>query len=148
MLVSQTAEYALRAMVFLAGLPAGAAATSRQVSKATAIPPTYAAKVLRRMVAHGLLIGQKGHGGGFQLARPAARIRFQDILEAVDENVVTDRCAFGLGRCNTRRPCPLHESASSLRESVLAWARSTTLADVQRRTPARRQATAQILRPA
>lgn len=130
MLVSQTAEYALRAMVFLARLPAGAAATSREVSQATSIPPTYAAKVLRRMVAHGLLQGQKGHHGGFQLARAPDRIRFRDILDAVDEQLVSDRCAFGWERCNAKKPCPLHDSVTALKETVVSWAEKTTLAEV------------------
>ncbi len=134
MIVSQTAEYALRAMVHLASLPRDEAATGKDVSEATGIPLPYAAKVLRKLVAAGLLVGRKGHHGGFALARPAGRIRFADVLEAVEEDLFENRCAFGWGKCNARTPCALHASVSDLRESVLAWANRTTLADAARST--------------
>jgi Rrf2 family iron-sulfur cluster assembly transcriptional regulator len=128
MLLSQTAEYALRAMAFLATAPPGSAVRARDLSQATGIPAPYASKVLRRMVAAGLLSGQKGHGGGFQLSRPPEEIRFLDVLEAADDSLQPDRCAFGLGRCGGHNPCLLHDSMAALKESVLAWARRTTLA--------------------
>lgn len=131
MIVSQTAEYALRAMVYLASLPREAMATSRDVSKATSIPEPYAAKVLRKMVAAGLLGAQKGHGGGFHLARPPERIRFTDILEAVDERLAEEHCAFGWEKCNAKKPCPLHNAVSELKQSVNEWADRTTLADAR-----------------
>jgi Rrf2 family protein len=132
MLLSQTAEYALRAMAFLVNVPDGSPMTARDVARGTAIPEPYAAKVLRRMVQHGLLVGQKGHGGGFQLARPADRIRYIDVFDAVEETLVTDRCAFGSDKCNSKKPCPLHDSVSVLKESAREWARTTTLATLKR----------------
>jgi Rrf2 family protein len=121
-------------MACLVNAPGGFPVTARDVSKAAAIPETYAAKVLRRMVRDGLLVGQKGHGGGFQLARSPESIRFSDVLEAVDEELVTKRCAFGLERCNTRKPCPLHDTVSVLKEQALSWARNTTLASLRGKT--------------
>lgn len=135
MLVSQTAEYALRSMAYLVNLPEGTPATSRDVARATGIPENYAAKVLRRMVHHGLLFAQKGHHGGFQLAHPPEKVRFLDVLEAIGEEVISDRCAFGKPSCNAREPCLLHESVSALRAQVSKWAESTTLASLRRRDP-------------
>jgi Rrf2 family protein len=131
MLLSQTAEYALRAMAFLVNSPGGMPQTARDVSRGTFIPEHYAAKVLRRMVRAGLLVGQKGHGGGFQLARPPERIRYSDVFEAVDEELTSDRCAFGFEKCNARKPCLLHESVSALKEQAREWARTTTLASLR-----------------
>ena len=140
MIVSQTAEYALRAMVHLARVPKDTWSTGRDVSQATGIPLPYAAKVLRKMVAANLLLAQKGHHGGFQLAKPPGRIRFADVLDAVEEDLFEKRCAFGWGKCNNKNPCPLHNSVSELKESVSDWARRTTLSDAAK--------TAQPLPPA
>jgi len=129
MLFNQTAEYALRAMAHLALLPAGQSVRARDLSTATNIPADYVSKVLRRMVREGLLHSQKGHGGGFRLARPPAEITFADILAAMDETLDPERCAFGLGKCGTD-PCALHGAFSRLKRLVIEWARSTTLADV------------------
>jgi len=132
MLFSQTAEYALRAMAHLALAPDGAAVRARDLSAETGIPSDYVSKVMRRMVRAGLLHSQKGHGGGFRLARPRGEIRFLDVLAAADERIDPHRCAFGWGRCGDQAPCPLHESFSSLKQAVLDWAARTTLADVGR----------------
>lgn len=131
MLVSQTAEYALRAMAYLANLPEGEGARAQDVSAATHIPIHYAAKVLRKLANSGLLIGQKGHGGGFRLARPPNEIAFGDVLAAANEEIERDVCAFGWGKCNSQNPCPLHPAVSELRMAASTWAKARTLADVQ-----------------
>lgn len=131
MIFSQTAEYGLRAMAHLALLPPGASIRARDLSAATGIPPDYVSKVLRRMVRDGLLSSQKGHGGGFRLARPAAEIRFIDVLAALDEELDPQHCAFGWGACGSHEPCPLHGAFSRLKAAVHEWASRTTLADVQ-----------------
>jgi Rrf2 family transcriptional regulator, iron-sulfur cluster assembly transcription factor len=131
MILSQTAEYALRAMAYLAILPEGTAVRARDVSDFAGIPTPYASKVLRRMVEKGLLCAQKGHGGGFRLSRPPEAIRFLDVLEAADDSLETQRCAFGWEKCSGARPCLLHEPFRALKESLLRWARDTTLASVR-----------------
>lgn len=139
MFVSQTAEYALRAMAYLATLPDGEGARAQDVSRHTAIPLPYASKVLRRLAQSGLVIAQKGHGGGFRLARAPSRISFRDVLASVDEELNQTTCAFGLGECNARHPCPLHPAVATLRESVSTWANRTTLADVTGSTRRRKR---------
>jgi Rrf2 family protein len=129
--LSQTAEYAIRAMAHLARVAdSEPAVRARDLSRATLVPVHYLSKVMRRLVAAGLLVAQKGHGGGFSLARPAATIRFSDVLAAVDEAPNGDRCAFGWGSCDARTPCPLHPAWSRLNEALIGWAAETTLAHV------------------
>src|SRR5690606_34861915 len=121
---------ALRAMAHLALLPDETPARARDLSLATGLPAEYGSQVMRRMVQAGILLSQKGHGGGFLLARPRVEIRFLDVLAAADERIDPARCAFGWGACGDEIPCPLHDSFSQLKASVLDWAAKTTLADV------------------
>ena len=97
------------------------------------MPEAYLSKVLRRLVSHGLLLGTKGHGGGFMLARPARKIRFIDVLEAVDSMPSANRCVFGRPRCSETDACLLHPAWSKMKDAFVAWARTTTLAEVSRR---------------
>ncbi len=130
MFVSQTAEYALRAMAGLSTVPLGMPIRTADLSHVTAIPPHYLAKVLRRLVLADLLTSQKGQGGGFTLARPAADITLLDILVAVDAFPDEAHCAFGWQVCDADHPCPLHGVWSRLDEHLRDWATSSTLADV------------------
>lgn len=130
MILSLTAEYAFRAMARLAVQPDGEALRATDLSEATGIPPHYLSKIMRRLVAAGLLESERGHGGGFRLARPAEAIAFSDILAAVDAELDPTRCAFGWGRCNAKNPCLLHPLFSKLNGAVTDWASGSTLADV------------------
>ena len=130
MILSQTAEYAFRAMAWLAIMPPGKPMRVRDLSVATGIPSHYLSKVMRRLVLAGLLVSQKGQGGGFMLSKAPDEIPFIDILIAVDVYPTDGRCAFGWGECDEIRPCPLHGSWSQLKEQLRSWAEDTTLADV------------------
>lgn len=128
MYFTQTAEYALRAMVYLASITDDEAIRASDLSERTGIPAHYLSKIMRRLVVDGLVSSQRGHHGGFRLARSAEEIRFIDILEAADYQSQPDRCAFGWGTCDAREPCPLHGSWTQLNEAFLSWATETTLA--------------------
>lgn len=127
MLLNQTAQYALRAMAVLTARWPDGRVTSAELADEGNIPSHYVSKVMRRLVLAGLVDAQRGHHGGFVLARAPGTITFLAVLEAVDFQAESDECAFGLGRCNPRAPCALHTSYSALSTCFLEWARSTTL---------------------
>ncbi len=128
--VSQTGEYALRAMAGLAMLPPEIPVRAADLAEVTEIPSHYLAKVLRRLVLANLLISQKGQGGGFLLTRAKEDISFMDILLAVDAFPSERKCAFGWKTCSDNSPCPLHSAWSRLNDRLSDWANNTTLADV------------------
>jgi Rrf2 family protein len=130
MFISQTAEYAIRAMSALAILPKGKKIRASDLGRATGIPAPYLSKILRRLVLADLLVSQKGQGGGFTLARPPAEIPFIAILEAINAFPTDGRCAFGWGNCDQLSPCPLHGSWSRLNKHLQSWASDSNLAEV------------------
>ncbi len=130
MFISQTAEYAIRAMSALAILPDGKKIRAVDLGRATGIPTPYLSKILRRLVLAELLVSRKGQGGGFSLARPAAEIPFIKILDAIHAFPTDGRCAFGWGNCDQLLPCPLHASWSRLNPHRQTWANDSTLAEV------------------
>ncbi len=132
MLLSQTAEYALRSMAWLATAPEGDPVRASDLSIATGIPSHYLSKVLRRLVLANLLNSQKGQGGGFSLARPPEEIAFIEILSAVDAYPAEQRCAFGWGQCDLDEPCPLHDSWSYLKDQIREWAAGTSLKEISK----------------
>ncbi|MBW1844745.1 MAG: Rrf2 family transcriptional regulator [Deltaproteobacteria bacterium] len=136
MLLSQTAEYALRAMAWLATVPEGQPVRAVDLSGSTGIPTHYLSKVLRRLVLADLLQSKKGQGGGFSLSRPPSEIAFIDILSAIDAYPTEGRCAFGWGQCDASDPCPLHNSWSHLNDRIHDWASGTSLEEIANFKPA------------
>jgi len=130
-ILSQTAEYAIRAMTELALAPPGAYVPGKELATETHIPLPYLSKVMRRLVEAKLVEGVKGHHGGFRLAQAPDRITFSLILEAVDSGLDKTHCFYGFARCNSRKPCRLHHTFTALLDQVERWCHQTSLADVR-----------------
>lgn len=135
MYLSRAAEYALRTTACLTRLATDKRVRAKDLAPLAGVPQPYLSKILRRLTAAGLLTSQKGHHGGFSLARAPGEIRFLDVLRAVDFEPTTDHCVFGWDNCDQDNPCPLHPEWAELKESIGRWARSRTLADLQGSEP-------------
>ncbi len=130
MILNQTAEYALRAMAVLAAVSPSERLSSADLARRANLPTHYVSKVMRRLVLARLVTSQRGHGGGFALAREPSGIRIIDVLEAVEFQPAEGQCAFGVGECNPSSPCALHPAYASLHATFLRWARETMLVDM------------------
>ncbi len=125
----QTAEYALRAAVFLASREENSPASAHEIAEETKVPVGYLQKILRMMARRGLLTAQRGSGGGFALAKVASAISVLDILEATETALPRiERCPLGLpGHANL---CSLHrlidQESARMRQTFAA----TSLADL------------------
>lgn len=125
---SQTTEYALRAVAYLAGLP-GTPATTKQMAAAVRIPESYLAKVIQSLSRAGLIHSQRGLHGGSTLARPADEITLYDVVQAIDpiKRIVT--CPLGLKSHGTQL-CPVHKRLDQAMDVVERELRNATLADL------------------
>jgi len=125
---SQTVEYALRAVVFLAG-QAPETRTTEQISRATHVPAPYLAKVLQGLVKAGILRTQRGVGGGVGLVKTADQLTILEVVNAVDPIERIRTCPLGLASHGVRL-CPLHKRMDKALATVEEAFRSTTLAEI------------------
>lgn len=82
-MISQTVEYALKAMSYLCTI-GDSAVNCATISRATAVPQWYLAKIMRSLVDAHLVRSFRGPKGGFVLARAAESINLLDIVNAVE----------------------------------------------------------------
>src|SRR2546428_8172375 len=82
--ISRKIDYGLRAMIHLAGLPAGKIASLQDLSVTLHLPREFLAKILKILTAKGLVRSSRGAHGGYQLPCPARHISFVDVLEALE----------------------------------------------------------------
>lgn len=127
-MLSQTVEYALRAATYLATVPKQSR-TVEQVAEVTRVPVAYLSKVLQQLVREGIVISRRGTGGGFTLARPPAKVRILEIVQAVDPIRRITTCPLGLA-AHGRRLCPLHRKLDDALADVEKAFASSTLADI------------------
>ncbi len=105
-MLSQTTEYALRAMACLAYAPDELTPTPR-LAEQTLVPPNYLAKVLQSLAQADLITGRRGVGGGYRLARPADEITLLDVVNAIDPVSPIEQCPLGL-KSHSSELCALH----------------------------------------
>jgi Rrf2 family nitric oxide-sensitive transcriptional repressor len=127
-MISQTAEYALRAVVCL-GTQGGRPLTTQVIADRTQVPGGYLAKVLQGLGRAGLVESQRGVGGGFILARPLDEITVLDVINAVDPLKRIQRCPLGLVAHGTRL-CPLHRRLDEAIALVESLYEGTTIAQL------------------
>ncbi len=125
---SQTVEYALRAVAFLAGqAPAGR--TTDQIAGATRVPKPYLSKVLQKLVEKGVVNSQRGVGGGMSLVKTPAELTILEVVNAVEPIERIRECPLGL-KSHGLRLCPLHKRLDDAMATVETAFRDTTLAEV------------------
>lgn len=127
-MLSQTAEYALRAVVHLA-TKTPTACTVRQIAQATQIPPAYLAKVLQRLIRAGILRSRRGLGGGVSITRPLAEVTLLDVVNAVDAIHRITHCPLNL-QTHGVNLCPLHKRVDGVLARVEEMLRSTAMCDL------------------
>ncbi len=125
---TQTVEYALRTVVYLAGQPR-VAATTQQIAKATHVPQAYLSKVVQALNRAGILRSQRGIGGGVSLARSANELTILEVVNAVDPIRRIRECPLGLASHGVRL-CPLHNRLDCAMASVEKAFGETTLSEI------------------
>jgi Rrf2 family protein len=104
--ISQTAEYALRAVVFL-GSQRGRPTTTQRIAADTKVPAGYLAKVLQALGKAGLVGAQRGLHGGYVLARPLDELTVLEVVNAVDPVRRIEHCPLDLAD-HQGNLCSLH----------------------------------------
>ena len=127
-MLSQTVEYALRAMVTLAYHPDDLVSTP-ELAEMTRVPSNYLAKVLQTLAGAELIVGRRGVGGGYRMAKDAADVKLLDVINAVSPVRRITSCPLGLDNHNEHL-CALHHRMDQAAASVIDIFGSTSLADI------------------
>lgn len=127
-MISQTSEYALRAVVHLAKA-GGGPSVAQEIADSTHVSVGYLHKILRLLARKGILLAQRGVGGGFSLARAPDEISVLDVLR-VTENELVRISACPLGIEGHSELCPLHRMLDDQIAAIEKVFDSTTIGDL------------------
>jgi Rrf2 family nitric oxide-sensitive transcriptional repressor len=127
-MISQTVEYALRAVVVLANAP-DTPQTAQTIAEAAKLPVDYLFKVMQPLARAGLVVAQRGKRGGFTLGRDPGKVTILDVINAVDPIQRIESCPLKL-RSHGIRLCPLHRKLDMALATVEKAFSSTSLAEL------------------
>ena len=127
-MISQTVEYALRAVTHLAQ-QSPEPCTTEEIAEVTRVPRAYLSKVLQALVRKGVVRSQRGIGGGITLAKSPAELTILEVVNAVDPIQRIRTCPLGLATHGIHL-CPLHARLDKALALVEDAFRNSTLAEV------------------
>lgn len=131
--VSQTAEYALRAVLYLAERNETVPVRVGDMARALGIPQNYLSKTLHALVRTGVLASVRGPQGGFLLARPASQLPLAVIVAPFGDIAERRHCLLGRPECRDRGACAAHHAWKRTAEQVARFFRTTTIGDLRGR---------------
>ena len=105
MQITRQADYAVRAVIYLAQRETGARVPTNEIARAQQIPLTFLAKIVSQLSAVGVLHATRGARGGVALARPADDISLLEIVEAIDGPMTLNECTLDPDRCPMINDC-------------------------------------------
>ena len=123
-------DYAVRAVLHLARHPGRQ--RRRDISAAMDIPDKYLPQILGALVEGGIARSTVGRAGGYELARPAARISLREVVEAAEGPIRSDKCLLRSGPCYWSEKCALHDAWTAATIALSDQLGGTTFADLAR----------------
>ena len=124
-MISHTAEYALRAIVFLADQ--AEPCTTAAIAETTQIPAGYLAKVMQSLSRAKHVNAQRGLKGGFTLAHDPAELTVLEVINTIDPIRRIHECPLGLHGFHL---CPLHRKLDEAAQAAEDTFGDTTISDL------------------
>lgn len=125
----KTAQHAIAAASLLAQVyHQNRKLSSIDIAKERGLPKPVVAKVLTVLSQAGIVTGAPGPGGGYCLAKPPEKITLADVAECFDRQQEVVSCPFGPTYCGTGNPCPLHHQLTAIRDKLVHFLNTNTLA--------------------
>ncbi|ABM61011.1 Rrf2 family transcriptional regulator [Halorhodospira halophila] len=130
MRLSTKGRYAVTAMMELALNTDKGPVTLAEISHTQGISLSYLEQLFARMRRDGLVVGVRGPGGGYRLARPAGEISVAQIITAVDEGTAQGQ-GVGEGSSDDDR-CLTHDLWVDLSRQIYDFLNGITLEQMAR----------------
>ena len=109
MQITRQADYAVRAVLYLASEQNGNRAPTSQIARDQQIPPSFLAKIVSQLSVAGVVHTSRGARGGVSLARPSNDITLLEVIEAIDGPITLNECVLDASACPFSAECPVNE---------------------------------------
>ncbi len=128
MQITRQADYAVRAVLYLARIGSERRAATSQIALEQQIPPSFLAKIVSQLSVAGLLQTSRGARGGVSLARAPEEISLLEVVEAIDGPILLNECVANNGVCTFGDDCPMKPIWCDVQAELVKRLKHTTFA--------------------
>jgi Rrf2 family protein len=126
MQITRQADYAVRAVLYLAKIGPETRAATSQIAQEQQIPPSFLAKIVSQLSVAGLLQTSRGARGGVSLARSPEQISLLEVVEAIDGPILLNECVAANGVCAFGDDCPMNPIWCEAQSELVTRLKTTT----------------------
>jgi Rrf2 family protein len=130
MQITRQADYAVRAVLYLARSGNSDRAATSTIAKEQKIPPSFLAKIISQLSIAGLLHTSRGARGGVTLAREPRDINLLEVVEAIDGPIQLNECVTNEGVCSFEEDCPIRPVWCDAQDELVKRLKNTSFADM------------------
>jgi len=130
MQITRQADYAVRAVLYLARSGNNDRAATSTIAKEQKIPPSFLAKIISQLSIAGLLHTSRGARGGVTLARDPKEINLLEVVEAIDGPIQLNECVANEGVCTFEENCPIRPVWCDAQDELVKRLKTTSFADM------------------
>lgn len=129
MKLTNTSEYALRILVFMAK-DAEALYSAKYLVEKLAISDKYLRRLMTDLAKAGFVYSIQGRDGGYRFAKLPNEIYLSDVIDAVEGMRKYTGCVLGFDKCSDENPCAMHSSWVKVRTEFLSVFTRKTISDL------------------
>ena len=129
---SVSIEYAIHGLIYLARAGGEKPVLLADIASSIKVPKEYMRKIFQMMTRGGLIVGRRGAGGGYRLARPAEELTLRQVVEAVEGSLPVYGCLHMRRHCELGLTCPVQKAFDAARQKMAEALQDTTIADLTR----------------
>lgn len=128
MKLNQATDYAFRMVLHMSMLPLGQKVTGGVLAEQELIPERFLLKIMRSLIAAGIMKSFRGVDGGFSLNREPKDISMLDIIRAVEGEAYLQRCLYDVGSCSKScmGHCAVNEAMAVIQNQLVEQMQSVT----------------------
>jgi len=120
MQLTRAADYGVRVMVELAGMPEGDRTSLQFLTQGTGAPESFLSKVLQALTRVGFINSWRGQGGGFEISTSGRGASMRAVIEAIDGPIALNVCLADGKECRRSAVCPAHPVWAKAQQAMLA----------------------------
>jgi Rrf2 family protein len=139
MQLTRAADYAVRVMIHLAGMPPETRASRADLAHAAECPEQFLSKVLQGLTRAGLVLSHRGNTGGFELSRVHRAATLLEVVEAIEGPIRLNLCLNSDRSCTRQSWCPAHDVWVNAQEAVAKVLERATISDLAQEAVVRKR---------
>lgn len=130
-MITREADYALRALIYLAKNPEKGFCPTSEICESMEIPYRFLRKISRTLVDSGIVKAQRGKQGGLRLGVDASGLTLLEILKVFDPRALAvNLCCRDKASCSREEKCEAHDFFHNIQKKLEDEFAAVSVADL------------------